>query len=43
MSIDFITKTEEFKKLISGLSSGKALSVSGVIDQAKKTLCFSAL
>jgi len=35
MSIDFITKTEEFKKLISGLSSGKALSVSGVIDQAK--------
>jgi transcription-repair coupling factor (superfamily II helicase) len=35
MSIDFITETEEFKKLISGLSRGKALSVSGVIHAAK--------
>jgi len=35
MSIDFITETEEFKKLISGLSKKKTLSVSGVIDAAK--------
>ena len=35
MSIDFITETEEFKKLKSGLSKKKVLSVSGVIDPAK--------
>ena len=38
MSIDFITETEEFKRLINGLSKKKVLSVSGIIDAAKPYL-----